>query len=88
VGPAQQATLLYWVASHAPAPLLLRQFSQTIWHQNHPDDVVLASFSFDHWTSAFEQVACLVGNRRIILYRRPRKEVRTDPKQRNRPTRV
>jgi hypothetical protein len=88
VGPVQQANLLYWIASHAPAPLLLRQFSQTIWHQNHPDDVVLASFSFDHWTSAFEQVACLVGNRRIILYRRPRKEVRTDPKQRNKPTRM
>ena len=58
---------LYWVASRAPAPLLLRQFSQAVWRQTHPDDVVPSSFSFDHWADAFEQVARLVGDRRTIV---------------------
>lgn len=57
---------LYWVASRAPVPLLLRQFSQTVWRQTHPDDVVPATFSFDHWSDAFEQVARLVAGRRYI----------------------
>ncbi|MFQ5859410.1 MAG: ATP-binding protein [Anaerolineae bacterium] len=58
---------LYWVASRAPAPLLLRQFSQTVWRQVHPDDVVPATFSFDHWADAFEQVARLAADRQYIV---------------------
>ncbi len=58
---------LYWVASRAPVSFLLRQFSQTIWRQVHPDDVVPATFSFDQWSDAFEQVARLAGDRQYIV---------------------
>lgn len=58
---------LYWVASRAPAALLLRQFSQAIWRQAHPQDVVPASFSFDHWAEAFEQAAQMAAEQRRIL---------------------
>ena len=58
---------LYWVGSRPPAPLLLRQFSQVVLRQTHPDDVVPATFPFDHWAGAFEQVARLVGVRRTIV---------------------
>lgn len=58
---------LYWVASRAPASLLLRQFSQAVWRQTHPDDVVPATFSFDHWSDAFEQVAQLAAGRQHIV---------------------
>lgn len=58
---------LYWVASRAPAPFLLRQFSQTVWRQAHPDDVMPVAFSFDHWSDAFEQVARLAADRQYIV---------------------
>jgi AAA+ ATPase superfamily predicted ATPase len=58
---------VYWVASRAPGPLLLRQFSQAIWRQTHPDDVTPVTFSFDHWSEAFEQVARLAANRQHIV---------------------
>lgn len=54
---------LYWVASRALASFLLRQFSQTVWCQAHPDDIVPATFSFDHWADVFEQVARLAADR-------------------------
>jgi AAA+ ATPase superfamily predicted ATPase len=58
---------LYWVANRAPASLLLRQFSQIVWRQAHPNEVVPASFSFDNWSDAFEQVARLAADRRYIV---------------------
>jgi AAA+ ATPase superfamily predicted ATPase len=58
---------LYWVASRAPAPLLLRQFSQTVWRQAHPDDVIPVTFSFDHWLDAFEQVGRLATDQQHIV---------------------
>lgn len=58
---------LYWVASHAPAPLLLRQFSQTIWQHAYPNDVMPADFSFATWSDAFAQIAKMAEQTRLIV---------------------
>lgn len=58
---------IYWVASRAPAPLLLRQFSQLIWQQAYPNDVTPSDFSFTTWSEAFEQLAKLADRQRLIV---------------------
>jgi hypothetical protein len=58
---------LNWVADHTPASPLLRQFSQTAWRQAHPGEIAPASFSFDYWSDAFEQVARLVADCRYVV---------------------
>lgn len=58
---------LYWMATRAPATLLLRQFSQVIWTRVHPDDVMPTAFSYDSWSDAFEQIARLAADQRIIV---------------------
>ncbi|MFN8489601.1 MAG: ATP-binding protein [Caldilineaceae bacterium] len=58
---------IYWVASRAPAALLLRQFSQLIWQQAYPNDVMPADFAFTTWSEAFDQVAKLASSQRLIV---------------------
>lgn len=58
---------LYWVASRAPAALLLRQFSQAVWQQAHPDAVMPADFSFADWSEAFVQLARLAATQRFVV---------------------
>ena len=58
---------LYWVASRAPAPLLLRQFSQLIWQRMSPDAVMPANFSYSEWAEAFAQLARLAADAPLIV---------------------
>lgn len=58
---------LYWVASRAPAALLLRQFSQAVWQQAHPDAIISADFSFADWSEAFVQLAKLAATQRFVV---------------------
>ncbi len=58
---------LYWVASRAPAPLLLRQFSQLIWQRMYPTAVMPTNFSYSEWAEAFAQLARLATDESLII---------------------
>lgn len=62
-----QQPFLYWVASRAPAALLLRQISQAIWQQAYPETAVSADFTFADWSEAFVQLARLATAQRLIV---------------------
>jgi len=52
-----QHPYLYWVASHFPSNLLLRQFSQQVWRHGNPDQRVPRTFSYESWPDALEELA-------------------------------
>jgi AAA+ ATPase superfamily predicted ATPase len=58
---------IYWVASRAPATLLLRQFSQLVWQHTYPDDVMPANFTYQEWSEVFTQLARLTSHQRMII---------------------
>jgi len=48
---------LYWVASHFPSNVLLRQFSQLVWQHANPGSRAPRTFSYDDWSQALEELA-------------------------------
>jgi uncharacterized protein len=59
---------LYWVASHFPSNVLLRQFSQLVWQHANPGSHAPRTFSYEDWPQAFEELAgACRGDRRHIV---------------------
>jgi AAA+ ATPase superfamily predicted ATPase len=52
-----QQSYLYWVASHFPSNVLLRQFSQLVWQHANPGRQAPRTFSYEDWPQAFEELA-------------------------------
>jgi AAA+ ATPase superfamily predicted ATPase len=48
---------LYWVASHFPSNVLLRQFSQLVWQHANPGSHAPRTFSYEDWPQAFQELA-------------------------------
>ncbi len=48
---------LYWVASHFPSDILLRQFSGLVWEHANPGSRAPRTFSYEDWSQAFEELA-------------------------------
>jgi hypothetical protein len=48
---------LYWVASHLPSNVLLRQFSQLVWQHANPGSHAPRPFSYEDRPQAFEELA-------------------------------
>lgn len=48
---------LYWVASHFPSNVLLRQFSQLVWQHANPGQRAPRTFSYEDWSEALEELA-------------------------------
>ena len=48
---------LYWVASHFPSNVLLRQFSQLVWQHANPGSRAPRTFSYEDWPQALEELA-------------------------------
>lgn len=63
--PASQC--LYWVAQPSAAADQLRQFSQAIVRFENPDGSIPATFTYQTWGLALEQVARLAETRRFAL---------------------
>ena len=65
-----QHPYLYWVASHFPSNLLLRQFSQQVWRHGNPDQRVPRTFSYESWPDALEELAqiCQGKQRHIVIF--------------------
>ena len=58
---------LYWVAQPTSAADQLRRFSQAIYRFANPDSPDLATFTFESWDQALEQVAALAEDKRFTL---------------------
>ncbi len=58
---------LYWVAQPNSATAQLRQFSQALYACANPESAPLATFSYESWSQALEQVARLAETRRFTL---------------------
>jgi len=60
---------LYWVASHFPSNVLLRQFSRLVWQHGNPGKRAPRTFSYEDWFQAMEELAraCLGEQRHIII---------------------
>ncbi len=58
---------LYWVAQPSAATDQLRQFSQALYRFENPAGTLPATFSYQSWEQALEQVARLCETRRITL---------------------
>jgi AAA+ ATPase superfamily predicted ATPase len=48
---------LYWVASHFPSNVLLRQLSQLVWQHGNPGRHAPRTFSYEDWFQALEELA-------------------------------
>lgn len=48
---------LYWVASHFPSNVLLRQFSQLVWQHANTGSRAPRTFSYEDWPQALEELA-------------------------------
>jgi len=49
-----QHPYLYWVASHFPSNVLLRQFSQQVRRHGNPDQRVPRTFSYEGWPEGWK----------------------------------
>ncbi len=60
---------LYWVASHFPSNVLLRQFSQLVWQHGNPGKRVPRTFRYEDWSQALEELAgaCQDQQRHIVI---------------------
>lgn len=58
---------LYWVAQPTSAADQLRQFSQAIYRFANPESPDLATFTYESWDQALEQVASLAEEKRFTL---------------------
>ncbi len=58
---------LYWVAQPNSAAAQLRQFSQALYAFANPEAKPLATFTYESWAQALEQVARLAETRRFTL---------------------
>jgi AAA+ ATPase superfamily predicted ATPase len=60
---------LYWVASHFPTNVLLRQFSQLVWQHGNPGKRAPRTFSYEDWFQAPEELAgaCQGEQRHIVI---------------------
>jgi AAA+ ATPase superfamily predicted ATPase len=58
---------LYWVAQPTSATDQLRQFSQAIYRFANQESPNLATFTFESWDQALEQVAALAEEKRFTL---------------------
>ncbi len=64
-----QQPYLYWVASHFPSNVLLRQFSQLVWQHGNPGKRAPRTFSYEDWSQALEELAqvCQGEQRHIVI---------------------
>jgi AAA+ ATPase superfamily predicted ATPase len=58
---------VYWVAARESSTLLLRSFSQAIYHHSHPDRQADPLFTYPSWEMALSEAAALGKTERTIL---------------------
>ena len=59
---------IYWVAEPSSALHQLRSFSQVIYNFSHPDAPAPRNFTYADWEQAFEEVAQLAQDEKIVLF--------------------
>jgi AAA+ ATPase superfamily predicted ATPase len=59
---------LYWVASPTSVAAQLRSFSQVVYNFGNPDSPAPDGFSYTSWEQAFQQIAQLAKNKRMVLF--------------------
>lgn len=59
---------IYWVAEPSSALHQLRSFSQVIYNFSHPDAPAPRNFTYADWEQAFEEVARLAQDEKLVLF--------------------